>query len=77
MRRELRTRFEADPTSLTGLRCLVLMGQDEEVLGMWSCAMREREWVLEGKDGESWLVLLRQASVLILTSVARHPMCVG
>lgn len=38
-RRELRRIFESDPTSVTGLRCLVLMGHDEDVLGQWSCAM--------------------------------------
>jgi ubiquitin-protein ligase E3 C len=43
-RRELRRRFESDPTSLNGLRCLVLMGHDEEVLGLWSCAMNEGEY---------------------------------
>lgn len=43
-RRELRKAFEADPTSLTGLRCLVLMGHDEEALGRWSCAMSRGEF---------------------------------
>ena len=28
--------FEQDITSLAGLRCLVLLGQDEEALGRWS-----------------------------------------
>jgi len=41
--RELRRTFEADPTSLTGLRCLVLIRHDEEVLKSWSCAMNEGE----------------------------------
>jgi len=39
--RELKRTFEADPTSLTGLRCLVLIGHDEEVLKSWSCAMNK------------------------------------
>ncbi|KAF9445554.1 HECT-domain-containing protein [Macrolepiota fuliginosa MF-IS2] len=75
-RRDLRRTFEADPTSVTGLRCVVLMGHDEEVLGQWSCAMSGENLLgpLKGKNAESWLVLLRQASVLILDSVARYPM---
>ncbi|KAF5355124.1 hypothetical protein D9756_005712 [Leucocoprinus leucothites] len=75
-RRELRQMFEADPTSLTGLRCLVLMGHDEEVLGSWSCAMNEDVLFkpLNGKDSESWFILLRQAAFFILTSVAHYPM---
>ena len=35
-RKRLRTTFEQDITSLTALRCLVLMGQDEDALGRWS-----------------------------------------
>ena len=36
VRRRLRSTFEQDITSLAGLRCLVLLGQDEEALGRWS-----------------------------------------
>ncbi len=36
VRTRLRSTFEQDITSLTGLRCLVLLGQDEEALGRWS-----------------------------------------
>lgn len=42
----LRERFKEDVTSTTGLRCLVLIGGDEEVLGVWSAAM------VAGGDGE-------------------------
>ncbi|KXN82656.1 hypothetical protein AN958_02333 [Leucoagaricus sp. SymC.cos] len=75
-RRELRKTFEADPTSLSGLRCLVLMGHDEEVLGKWSCVMNEEALFrpLTGKDSASWLVLLRQAALFLLTSVSHYPM---
>ncbi len=45
-RNELRKLFLEDPTSITGLRCLVLMGNDEDVLGQWSCAMTEGGLVL-------------------------------
>lgn len=41
-RRELRRTFDMDPTSITGLRCLVLIGHDEELLGQWSRAMDPR-----------------------------------
>jgi ubiquitin-protein ligase E3 C len=38
---EMRKSFEADITGITGLRCLVLIGKDEEVLSRWSKAMLE------------------------------------
>jgi ubiquitin-protein ligase E3 C len=38
---DLRKAFEADVTGITGLRCLVLIGKDEEVLSQWSKAMLE------------------------------------
>ena len=38
---EMRKAFEADVTGITGLRCLVLIGRDEEVLSRWSKAMLE------------------------------------
>ena len=38
---EMRKAFEADVTGITGLRCLVLIGKDEEVLSRWSKAMLE------------------------------------
>jgi ubiquitin-protein ligase E3 C len=40
-RMEMRKAFEADVTGITGLRCLVLIGRDEEVLSRWSKAMLE------------------------------------
>ena len=36
VRRQLRETFEQDVTSLTGLRCLVLIGRDEASLGCWA-----------------------------------------
>lgn len=36
VKRRLRERFVEDVGGLDGLRCLVLLGQDEEMLGMWS-----------------------------------------
>ena len=38
---KMRKAFEADITGITGLRCLVLIGRDEEVLSQWSKAMLE------------------------------------
>lgn len=38
---EMRKAFEADVTGITGLRCLVLIGKDEEVLSRWSKASLE------------------------------------
>jgi ubiquitin-protein ligase E3 C len=39
VRQELRKTFEQDVTGMMGLRCLVLVGQDERALAMWSTAM--------------------------------------
>lgn len=36
VRQDLRRTFDQDITTLTGLRCLVLLGQDEDALGRWS-----------------------------------------
>lgn len=35
-RERMRAVFDADMTNLSGLRCLVLIGRDEERLGRWS-----------------------------------------
>jgi ubiquitin-protein ligase E3 C len=32
----MRQSFESDIEGLTGLRCMVLIGMDQEVLGKWS-----------------------------------------
>lgn len=39
VRQELRRTFEQNVTNLTGLRCLVLIGKDDAILGKWSSAM--------------------------------------
>lgn len=36
---DMRQAFEADATGISGLRCLVLIGKDDEVLSQWSKAM--------------------------------------
>ncbi|KAF9522169.1 HECT-domain-containing protein [Crepidotus variabilis] len=77
-RAEMRKAFEADVLSLTGLRCLVLMGQDDEVLTTWV------QRVLEGGEGQvfapakgahatSYAVLVRQTAFLLLKSVSNDP----
>ena len=38
---EMRREFEADVMGLTGLRCLVLIGRDDDVQGKWSRAILE------------------------------------
>lgn len=52
VRRQLRATFEQDVTSLTGLRCLVLIGRDDALLGRWS------EEMTAAGPGESLLILL-------------------
>jgi ubiquitin-protein ligase E3 C len=39
VRRELYTVFQRDPLSISGLRCLVLIGGNDQVLGTWSAAV--------------------------------------
>lgn len=39
VRAQLREHFQANLRNLTGLRCLALLGQDEEALGAWSTAV--------------------------------------
>ncbi|KAH8087159.1 HECT-domain-containing protein [Cristinia sonorae] len=72
VKEQLKQRFEEDITSTTGLRCLVLIGRDEEVLGKWSGAV-----VSAGEDrlshslsDPSWIALLPRAMLLLLESVA-------
>jgi ubiquitin-protein ligase E3 C len=97
VRHELRTAFENDITGITGMRCLVLLGTDDEALGIWSRAMVSSghgqsilspppltigtESVLievlfhlaKGSDRSSWIVLVRQVTLLLLRSVAKSP----
>ncbi|KAF9543333.1 HECT-domain-containing protein [Agrocybe pediades] len=75
---DLRRAFEGDVLGLTGLRCLVLIGKDEDVLGRWAgdASRLGAEQLLApalGAHRASWLVLIRQASLLLLQSVADSP----
>ncbi|KAJ7168585.1 HECT-domain-containing protein [Mycena filopes] len=75
---DMRRAFEGDVGGVTGLRCAVLIGMDEDVLGRWAQA------VVGGGEGSlfapalgpgqsSWLVLIRQMCVLLMRSVAASP----
>ena len=46
-RAELRARFDEDVRSLDAMRCLVMLGRDEERLARWA------EAVVEMDEGES------------------------
>ncbi|KAJ7649720.1 HECT-domain-containing protein [Roridomyces roridus] len=75
---EMRRVFESDVQSIMGLRCLVLLGRDQDALRMWARAMEAGgEGSLfspaVGPQQASWLVLIRQISVLLLRSVALSP----
>ncbi|KAF9009589.1 hypothetical protein BDQ17DRAFT_1388399 [Cyathus striatus] len=78
VKRELKNIFENDVRSLDAMRCLVLMGCDEEVLGLWSKVMVEDGeyafFQLSKAYGSSWLVLIRQISILLLQAIARSPL---
>ncbi|KDR68227.1 hypothetical protein GALMADRAFT_1048663 [Galerina marginata CBS 339.88] len=77
-KKPLRRIFEGDVTGLTGLRCLVLIGVDDEALGIWTRAMIQLgpEATLAQAMGErstSWLVLMRKAALLLVLSLAYVP----
>ncbi|KIM80499.1 hypothetical protein PILCRDRAFT_534642 [Piloderma croceum F 1598] len=82
VREELKKVFESHVGGITGLRCLVLIGgREEEALGVWSGLMVDNgeQKLLElsiGPDQSSWIVLIRQTSLLLLRSVASSPLCV-
>ncbi|KAI0074242.1 HECT-domain-containing protein [Panus rudis PR-1116 ss-1] len=75
VRTQLRQVFEQDPTGITGLRCLVLIGKDEEVLQHWATQI-----LASGQDKLISLLtdphgstLLRRTALLLLQSIADHP----
>ncbi|KAF8182521.1 HECT-domain-containing protein [Pholiota molesta] len=77
-RQEMRKAFNADVMGLTGLRCLVLIGKDDEVLGTWTRAVLQLgpDQLFAPARGEhrtSWLVLIRRAALLLAQSVADSP----
>ncbi|TEB27548.1 HECT-domain-containing protein [Coprinellus micaceus] len=75
---EMRATFRNDVMGITGLRCLVLMGLDEDALGLWSHtvanASREQVYSLAlTQHATSWLTLIRRVALLLLTSVSQSP----
>ncbi|KAF7336975.1 HECT-domain-containing protein [Mycena venus] len=75
---DMRRTFESDIEGLTGLRCIVLIGMDQEVLGKWSqTIIAKGEGSLFspalGPHRQSWLVLIRQIYLLLLRSIAASP----
>ncbi|KAI5986179.1 HECT-domain-containing protein [Pisolithus albus] len=77
VKRHMRQLFLQDMTSLTGLRCLVLIGQDDDLLQQWSAAVSVDDHLLFGglgsQDKAHWLTLLCRVSVLVIKSVAKTP----
>ncbi|THH16719.1 hypothetical protein EW146_g3984 [Bondarzewia mesenterica] len=78
VKQQLKQKFEKDVLGISGLRCLALIGRDDEVLGKWSEAIVSggKQYFFQqayGPQRQSWLVLTRRASLLILQSVADHP----
>ncbi|TFK70099.1 HECT-domain-containing protein [Pluteus cervinus] len=77
-RDEMRRTFEGDVSGLTGLRCLVLIGQDEGILGRWSSTLSKYDETslfmpAKGSHKSSWVVLIRKTCLLLLRSVAESP----
>ncbi|KZV60925.1 HECT-domain-containing protein [Peniophora sp. CONT] len=79
IRFQLLQTFRSDPLSIRGMRCLVLIGKKPDALAIWSTAVLGSgvdTWLQNGvatPDRGSWLVLVRQISVLVLQDVADHP----
>ncbi|KAG6818559.1 hypothetical protein H0H93_003989, partial [Arthromyces matolae] len=78
VRRDMRKAFENDLCGITGLRCLVIAGrQDDEFLSVWSKEMVNGDSLFSlprnPQYQKSWLVLIKQAAALLLSSVARNP----
>ncbi|KAJ7471427.1 HECT-domain-containing protein [Mycena galericulata] len=75
---EMRRVFESDIEGITGLRCVVLIGMDQEILGKWSqtVAGKGEESLFSparGPQQSNWLVLIRQTCLLLLRSLAASP----
>ncbi|KAF7374400.1 HECT-domain-containing protein [Mycena sanguinolenta] len=75
---DMRKAFENDIEGLIGLRCMVLIGMDQEVLGKWSqTIVAKGEGSLFAPAVEphqsSWRVLIRQIFLLLLRSIAVSP----
>ncbi|KAI0926648.1 hypothetical protein AcV5_007383 [Taiwanofungus camphoratus] len=74
IKRELRRLFEQDITGIEGLRCLILIGQDQDALGRWSTAIvnSKQDHILRHPE-QSWFICLRKTSLLLLQDVANEP----
>ncbi|KZT00431.1 HECT-domain-containing protein [Laetiporus sulphureus 93-53] len=72
-RQELRRTFAQDVVGLTGLRCLVLIGKDEDVLGQWSTAVANGRQDVLLHDEPSWHTLLKRTALLLLESLSLEP----
>ncbi|KDQ51194.1 hypothetical protein JAAARDRAFT_41256 [Jaapia argillacea MUCL 33604] len=78
VRQVMRQAFAEDVTGINGLRCLVLIGRDQDVLGTWSTTILlggedSLFRLATGPDHASWSVLIRQASFLLLHSISLAP----
>ncbi|KAI0260666.1 HECT-domain-containing protein [Gloeopeniophorella convolvens] len=78
VKRHLAQIFQEDVLGLKGMRALVLIGNDQELLAQWSEAVLSAGdgWLshfLGGSEFEHWVVLVRQVSLLLLRSVANYP----
>ncbi|GJE97910.1 HECT-domain-containing protein [Phanerochaete sordida] len=76
VRAELRRTFDQNVTNITGLRCLVLIGKDEALLGRWADAMLadNAAHLFEAASDPTWTISLRKVSVLLLQGVSDSPL---
>ncbi|KAI0771097.1 HECT-domain-containing protein [Trametes elegans] len=73
VRKDLRRTFDRDITSLTALRCLVLLGQDEDALGRWSAVILASSRDVLAQGDQSSVVLLQRLALMLLTSISTDP----
>ncbi|EIW51561.1 HECT-domain-containing protein [Trametes versicolor FP-101664 SS1] len=73
VRGDLRHTFDQDVTSITGLRCLVLLGQDEDALGRWSTVVLSSCKDVLSQGDQSWVVLLQRLALILLRSISTDP----
>lgn len=69
VKQQLRARFQNDPQTLDGLRCLTLIGGGDAELQTWA-----RGDVFQFQSSPSWIVLVPQLAVQLLEGVSKSPL---
>ncbi|PCH39963.1 HECT-domain-containing protein [Wolfiporia cocos MD-104 SS10] len=73
LREHLRRTFAEDVIGINGLRCLMLLGGDEDTMGTWARTVAGGAQGTILHDDPSWRFLLRRTALLLLRSVSNSP----